>query len=316
MRAAARRPGGVRVTWVAAAAWVLAGAATAPSAVRAQAWLPDKGTFAYTIGYGDLFNKKHYLPSGDEVDVGHTRVKSLAFSVTYAWTDRVALSAGIPVVSSEFHGEHPHAGTKIDDSRYHTTITDFTAELRYQALAAPLALAPYLSLSVPTHSYETLGHAAPGTGLMRYGVGLFAGSSLDPWIPRTYLHGRFGYTYLEPVAEVAHARSNVDLELGYFVTQRFAVRALGSWQEAHGGIDVPVPVTHPLYPYHDQLAAESFLNVGAGASVALTERADVYAAYLTSVRGRNGHKLEDGFSFGVSCRTASRDGNGDKRRLR
>lgn len=294
---------GVPVARWTAAACVLAGAATVPAAGHAQAWLSEKGTLSYTLGYGDVFNKKHYLPDGGELDVGHTRVKSLAVSFTYALTDRLALSAGIPLVSSEYHGERPHVETAIDDSDYHTTLTDFSVELRFQAFAEPWALAPYVALAVPSHSYETLGHAAPGQGLMRYAAGFFAGKSLDPWIPRTYLHGRYGYTYLEPVAGIEHARSNLDLEIGYFVTPRLAVRALGLWQEAHGGIDVPVPRTDPLYPYHDQLGAESFVNVGGGASFSLTATVDVYATYLTSVRGRNGHKLDDGFGVGVSVRS-------------
>lgn len=299
MKRPGRRPGGVPCA-LSAVACALASAAAAPSALRAQAWLSEKGTFSYTIGYGDVFNEMHYLPTGAEVDVGHTRIRSLALGLTYTFTDRFEVSAGIPLVSSEYHGHRPHVETTIDDSSYHTTLTDYTVELRFQALEAPVALAPYIAVSAPSHSYETLGHAAPGTGLMKYSAGFFAGLTLHPWVPRTYLHGRASYTYLEPVAGVDHARTNVDLELGYFVSPRFAVRALGSLQEAHGGIDVPIPITHPLYQYHDQLGAESFLHVGAGVSFAFTEQVGVYATYLTSTRGRNGHKLEDGVSAGVS----------------
>ena len=300
---AARRCGGVphralRVTAQLAVVCALVSAATASTA-RGQAWLPDKGSLGYTIGYADRTNKKHYLPSGDELDVGHTRTKILNVSVTYAFTNRLALSAGIPLVSAEYHGPRPHPGTHTDDSSYHTTFTDYRLDLRWQALTEPVAVAPFLSLTVPSHDYETLGHAAPGNGLMRYGAGFFAAKSLHRWIPRTYLHGRAGYTYLEPVAGVEHGRTNVDLEVGYFVTTRVAVRALGAWQEAHGGIEVPIPASHPLFRYHDQLGAESYLNVGAGGSWSVAEHVEIYAAYLTSLRGRNGHKLEDGFSLGV-----------------
>jgi hypothetical protein len=284
-----------------ATAFAVAAAAAAPPA-DGQAWLPERGTIAYVVVYGDLFNEEHYLPSGDEIDVGHTRSRSLAVGVSYAFTDRIAFGASIPLVSAEYHGPRPHAGTDADDSRYHTTLTDFRFDLRFQALADPLALAPYLALTVPSHSYETLGHATPGSGLMRYEAGFFAGKSLDLWIPRTYVQGRYAYTYLEPVAGVEHARSNVDLELGYFVTPRFALRALGAWQEAHGGIDVPVPLTHPLFRYHDQLGAESFFNLGGGGSISLADRVDFYLVYMTGIRGRNGHKVEDAFTAGVGYR--------------
>ena len=296
--AAQRRSGVPRLELAVALGCALVGVATVPPA-RGQAWLPEKGSLGYTLDYSDLFSKKHYLPSGDEQDVGHTRTKVLTGSFTYAFTDRLAMSAAIPLVRAAYHGPRPHVGTDADDGHQHTTFTDYRLELRWQASAEPVAVAPYLSLTVPSHSYETLGHAAPGKGLMSYSAGFFAGKSLHRWIPRTYLHGRVGYTYLEPVAGVEHGRTNVDLELGYFATERVALRALGAWQQAHGGIDVPIPRTHPLFRYHDQLGAESFLNVGAGGSWSLTQNLEVYAAYLTSLRGRNGHKLDSGFSLGV-----------------
>jgi hypothetical protein len=304
MRAtAAARFGGSPLLVGLTATLAVAIVAAAPPALG-QAWLPERGSLSYVLSYGDLFNEEHYLPSGDEVDVGHTRSRSLAAGVVYAFSDRLSFGASIPLVSAEYHGPRPHAGTDVDDSRYRTTLTDFRFDLRFQALADPVALAPYLALTVPSRSYETLGHAAPGSGLMRYEAGFFAGKSLDPWIARTYLQGRYGYTYLEPVAGVEHARSNVDLELGYFVTPRVAVRALGSWQDAHGGIEVPIPRSHPLFRYHDQLGAESFLNLGGGASISLTERVDAFVVYMTGVRGRNGHKVEDAFTLGASYRVA------------
>src|SRR5882672_8124076 len=41
---------------------------------RAQAWLPDAGTLSLSVVHSDIENNKHYLPNGDEIDVGHTRV--------------------------------------------------------------------------------------------------------------------------------------------------------------------------------------------------------------------------------------------------
>jgi hypothetical protein len=102
------------------------------------------------------------------------------------------------------------------------------------------------------------------------------------------------------VAGIKHDRTNIDLEVGYFISNRWSVRALGFWQLAHGGVDVPMPPSNPLYPYHDQLAAESFTNVGLGAAFAASDSISIWATGLTSVSGENGHKLDQGFTFGVS----------------
>ncbi|MFO1375766.1 MAG: hypothetical protein U1F14_01995 [Steroidobacteraceae bacterium] len=273
---------------------------------RAQAWLPEQGEWSYTLSYNDIFNKKHYLPDGSEVDVGHTRSKTVGLSVTWAPTDRLMLAAGIPFVRTEYHGPRPHVGTDVDDGHGQSTVTDLRLELHWQALRAPLALAPYVAAVIPTHDYEVLGHAAPGRGLHEYWVGFFAGKSLDAWLPRTYVQVRCNYAFVQEVVGIAHDRSNLDVELGYFFNPRLAVQAIGSWQWTHGGIDVPVPPSHPLYRYHDQLADDEFLNVGGGVVWFATAAASFYVNYTTSVRGRNGHKLDQGLNWGITYRPGAR----------
>jgi hypothetical protein len=79
-----------------------------------------------------------------------------------------------------------------------------------------------------------------------------------------------------------------------------SLRALLFGQETHGGIDVPIPQSNPLFPYHDQLAAESFLNVGTGASYELSPNLSLFGLYVTSIKGTNGHKLGRNITFGIS----------------
>jgi hypothetical protein len=270
-----------------------------PLGAQAQAWLPPQGSLDFSLQYNDVLNKKHYLPDGSEFDAGHTRSHNLGLSVSWSPSDRFMLSVGIPYVRSEYHGSRPHVGTEIDDGDSHSTFTDVRAELHFQAMQAPVALAPYVAIVKPAHSYATLGHAAPGRGLDEYWVGLFAGKSLDRWIPETFVQLRYNYAFVDKVAGIAHDRSNADLEVGYFVTPRWMAKATLSWQDTHGGIDVPVPPSHPLYLYHDQLARESFVQVGGGIAWFPDERFGLYAGYTTSLRGRNGHKVDHGVNLGI-----------------
>ena len=48
--------------------------------------------------YVDALSKKHFLPDGSEIDVGHTRSQTLALSASYAVSDRISLMASLPWV--------------------------------------------------------------------------------------------------------------------------------------------------------------------------------------------------------------------------
>lgn len=182
--------------------------------------------------------------------------------------------------------------------RYHGSITDIHLALHYQAVEEPFAFAPYTAIVIPLRDYETLGHAAHGRGLEEFWLGFYAGKSLDPWIRGTYIQARYNYAFVEKVAGISHDRSNADLEIGWFMTPEWSIRALFSAVETHGGIPVPIPPTHPLFEFHDQLAAESLRNVGAGLSWSISDSADVYVLYSQSVRGKSAHKLDHGVTLG------------------
>jgi len=197
-------------------------------------------------------------------------------------------------------GGHDHP---IDDGTWHATITDLQFTVNYQVADGAFGFAPYVGAVVPTHDYTTFGHSAPGRGLNEYWVGAYAGFSLNEWIPRTYVQLRGNYAFVEEVLGISHDRINATLEVGYFFNPSWNVRAIVSEQWTDGGINVPVPLTDPRFPYHDQLAAEEFVNVGFGGTWVIDERMSVFALYMEGIEGTNAHKVEHrvtlGFSFGV-----------------
>lgn len=278
-----------------------------PAVSHAQAWLPPEGSLILSLDYTDMLNKKHYTASGDEVDVGHTDSQVMSISALYSLSDRFLLKAGLPYVKTRYRG--PGLGghdTEIDNGSWHGTFTDLQLSLHYQVTNGPVALAPYIGAIIPTNDYVTQGHAAPGRGVNEYWLGFYAGTSLNEWIPRTYVQARYNYAWVEKVAGVSHDRSNVDLEIGYFLNPDWSVRVLGAWQDTHGGIDVPVPVTSPLFPYHDALASESFLNLGGGVSWAINDRVAAYGLYMQALHGKNAHKVDHRVSVGVSYSLGNR----------
>jgi Putative MetA-pathway of phenol degradation len=282
------------VRWLGACIAALLGANAS-----AQAWLPAKGSVNVGFVFNDTFNKQHYTSNGDTVDAGHTRVYVDSLTMSYAPTSRVLLAGTLPFVRARYIGRNPHPGSVVDDGRYHSTITDLRLQLHYQLLEEPFAFAPYVGIVIPLHDYPTLGHATPGRGLNEQLVGFYAAKSLDQWLPRTYVQMRYTYAFVEKRAGVSHDRSNADFEIGFFPDPRWSVRALASWQHTHGGIDVPIPVTSPLFPFHDQLVRERYVQIGAGVAWSVTDRLSTYLLYKQSVSGANGHRINDSFIFGV-----------------
>src|SRR6516165_22882 len=148
---------------------------------HAQAWLPSGGSGDVTFSYTDSFVRDHYLSNGDTLDRGHIRFFQYTASGEYSPTDRWMVAASLPLIESKYTGGFPHpsynASTgvygppSVDDGQYHATVTNLRAEVHYQWLLDPVAVAPYVAYVLPTHSYTTVGHAAPGRGLHELWIG-------------------------------------------------------------------------------------------------------------------------------------------------
>ena len=127
--------------------------------------------------------------------------------------------------------------------------------------------------------------------------GCSGSASARTWTPGfqpTYVQARYTYGWVEKVAGVKHDRTNANLEIGTFITPRWSVSAYGSWQWAHGGIDVPIPQIDPLFPFHDRLAADEYFNLGLGTGWSFTPSVTTFLIYSQGVHGKNGHKIEPG----------------------
>jgi opacity protein-like surface antigen len=276
------------------------------SPALAQAWLPPKGEAWFSAGYGNIFSTKHYFGTvnpgeGSTIDVGHTRGNSIAFQLGYALSDRFSFSVGLPYEIYKYYGPAPHP-TVQDDGQYHGTWQDYHFNLAYQLVRGNAAVAPFVTVVIPSHDYEFFAHAAPGKDLREYRLGLAAGSRLDRLLADSYVEAGYSYAFVEKVQGVHHDRSDFGLELGYFLTPEMRARVLGSGYYTHGGLVFHTPFDLPpsLLPYHDQVGHSSQINVGGGLSYALSGSTEVYAIYAQSVYGRDGHKVDNGLNFGVT----------------
>jgi hypothetical protein len=277
------------------------------SSALAQAWLAPKGEASFGTAYQNIYTRDHLFSEGQEFDGGRIRMNMVVFGVSYSFSDRLATSASIPYVSARYDGKAPHS-TAIDNGDYHSGFTDLRLDLRYNFLREPAVVTPFVSAIIPTRDYPTFAHAAPSQGLKQYLVGVTIGRRLDPVLEAGFAQLRYSYAFAEKVLGVSHDRSNVDLEIGYFLSPSLGVSATGSYQQTHGGIDLPVPGTAaaaafrrtPYFVHHDQLARSDFLNLGGVVSYALSGTVDLFASYQSTVWGKNIHAVQPGLAFGMS----------------
>jgi len=277
------------------------------SSALAQAWLAPKGEASFGAAYQNIYTRDHLFSEGEEYDGGRIRMNMAVFGLTYSFTDRLAAGASVPYVSARYDGRSPHA-TSVDNGSYHSGFTDLRLDLRYNLWREPAVITPFVSAIIPTRDYPTFAHAALSSGLEQYLVGVSVGRRLDPILEAGFAQLRYSYAFAEEVLGVSHDRSNVDLEIGYFLSPSLGVSAIASYQRTHGGIELPLPGTPeaaafrqtPYYVHHDQLAQSNFLNVGGIVSYALTGTVDVFASYQTMVWGRSVHAIQPGLAIGMS----------------
>jgi hypothetical protein len=293
---------------MALAALVLACAVPATS--FAQAWLPARGEGSVSIGVQIFHVRWHLEFDGSEQEEADLRIKNVTTEATYGLTDRIALDFGIPYVASRFAAvAHPcpepvlgylpcafPESEAIDSGKYYGTLQDFRLNVRYAMWSRGLALTPSLAVVVPSHAYETHGHAAPGRHLRELGLGLNAGRPL-PRVPNSYVHASYVYTLAQRLVhkdlDLRVNRSNAEYEVGHQFTPALTVRGFGSWQRTHGGLEW----TDDLVPgsaheeIHDQAARASYWRLGAGVVYSLNESLDINVSILTTMSGKNTHKV-------------------------
>ena len=228
------------------------------------------------------------------------RTYTYGLAVAYSPTDRLMLDGRAALRHDPVLGERPHP-TEVDDGHEHSTLTDLRVSLHYQWLERPVALAPYVHSSRRSRTTRRWVMRRPGRGLNETWVGFGIGKNLDDWLPRTYVQGRVNYAFVEEVADVAHDRSNYDLEIGYFITPQWSVRrARASGRSRTAGWTCRCPRAIRCIRTTTSWPRRVTRNVGSAPRLPRRRSCRMYATYLTSIRGRNGHKLDQSVTVGIS----------------
>lgn len=295
--------------------------ANAPPA-HAQLYVPAKGQGTISATGQVVTDHYHLDWQGNDVDAGKIETHSLQLKFDYGLSDRFALSVAVPYLRKQYRGNRPHNDTLLDppgkheghvhpeydyefldDGRFHGHWQDPAIALRYRWREAPVALTPFVSYAWPSHDYTFYAHAAPGTRQTRLAVGSFFGRRFAPPWQNTYLQGYYSYTFVEEVLDINVDYSTLNLELGYFFSERWAGRVHATYRKTHGGLDHPIdfrPVTDTDREFnHDRIQRIDYLNLGLGGTYVLSENYTLSLDWMTTAWGENGHKIHNAVTLGL-----------------
>ena len=281
-------------------------------AVHAQAWVPPDGEGTVTLNYQNYYITGHFNVQGERTPNGATHAKSIIAELQYGLTDTFALAVNLPFVASKYTGPRPSYFVgpfetfpgPLDDGTYHGAFQDVRVEVRRSSAVGPIAVAPFVALSLPTHEYQTVGEAVPGRHRRELQVGANAGVVFDRVVQGAYLHTRYTYTTAEREQNLPYRRSNVDLEAGAAAGSHVALRALASWQFAH---DAPtLQQLAPIWRIHDRFIVPNFFNLGGGVALDLSRSTELHALWVATLSGRGGAHIARMLSVGASWRFGGR----------
>jgi hypothetical protein len=275
------------------------------ASLSAQAWLPQKGDGSVSLGVQTISVLGHFGPGGTKLPLGKSRATNLLFGLSYSLTDRFTAEVSLPLVITKFTANRTDltfgipfvVPAPIDDGSSHSTFQDFHIDLRYNVLRdsrhralRDLAVTPFFSFIVPSHSYAYRGESAFGRDLREYVLGISAGRLLSPLLRKAYVQGQYSYAFVQKANDIPLNHSNVDIELGYFLPHSLSVRGFGSWLHTHGGLSITEVLANPqLIPIHDRLLSTDYWHLGTGASYSLTRSVDLSFSYVSYLTGSNTH---------------------------
>ena len=258
-----------------------------PSLVSGQAWLSPKGEGTVALSYQNMFVSNHAYEDSDAHDIGHILSHVLTLDVDYSLTGKLAVRVAIPFVDGRYYGAKPHQLPE-DNGLYHSTFQDFTTDVRYRLIKRRAVVTPFFRAVVPSNNYAYLAHSAAGRDQREYHLGTNFGRRLNPLIPKAYIQVQYSYAFVERVLGIAPNRSNIEVQPGYFLTRRTSLLATGQYVYTHSGLDLNYSLFHAglsgdQWIHHDQIAKTSLLDLGGGASFAITPSWQMFLTVAHSV---------------------------------
>ena len=300
-----------------------------PVSATGQAWLSPQGDGTVSLIYQNNIERLHTFSDGRTKDRGHTYFDAVILNTDYSITSRLAFSISLPYIDAKYVGPFPHLEVRgqsntavaLDNGDFHGGFQDFRFNLRY-ALTTTSAwkVVPLFQVTLPSHAYPTLGHAAIGFNEHEYRVGASVGRRLDPILPKAFLQAQYAFGMTSEVAAgIAPKRSYGELQLGYLLSRRISLQGSSVLTYSHNGIDFDYnlfPNNLPVEQYlnHDRIARGKLLDASGSIAYQANESTNVFLSFGHSFYGTNGHLrflvTTVGFTKAFSTRRRCEDASG------
>ena len=278
-------------------------AIAAPMVVSGQAWLAPRGEGVMTVLYQNDIERLHALGDGRTRDSGHTTLDAVYLETDFSLTDRLAVKVSVPFIDGKYVGSKPHllvrgepdTAVALDNGNYHGGLQDFRFQVRYALTDRAFKVAPFFSASLPSHDYQTFGHAATGVHETEYRVGVAVGRRLNPLLPKAFVQGQYAFGMSPLVAAgVAPKRSYGEAQLGYLLSRRVSIQGSSVLLYSHNGIDFdydlyPNNLTVEQYLNHDRISRSKLLDAAGSISYRVSPSMSLFASVGHSFWGTNGH---------------------------
>jgi len=261
-----------------------------------------------SLGYQFVKVDGFALQGGTTAFVGKLESHSALLEVDWLLGERLELQVGLPYIKRQWVGGRMHNPTPcqpgqvsgcltvphpeaefIDDGLFHGNWQDWSLGLTYHVEAGSFQLEPLVRLYLPSHDYSHFGQAATGPNRLR----LELGADLAKQLAFSNFYYRVGYSYelWEKTLGIDASKNKARVELGYFLSPRWAVRALAFGQYGKGRYDIPLPPvgsrTDETWYQHDRFLRHNHAHAGAGAAFTFWEVYSVSLDVITMVWGQS-----------------------------
>lgn len=241
-----------------------------------------RGHGTVSISYQNTYINGMFLPvPGGKAPIGTVRIQSLTFDLDYFLADRWSGHLGIPFIEGRYGGDAPHCittappqcqgavvptqphpeSTFLDDGSYHGTWQDWNLGVAYHGNVGDYLWTPSITATVPSHRYTFFAQSAPGQGLWKVEFALDLAHQLE--FSNLYYRIRLGHVFAEKTLGQSIDHNKLDLELGYFVSDAWTVKAFATGKKGDGYTGDYDPTTE-LWYHHDQRAEHNYATIGAG----------------------------------------------------
>jgi hypothetical protein len=263
----------------------------------------SKGHGSVSIGYQNTYVNGQFLPvPGGKAPIGYVRVQSVSFDVNYFFADRWSAQLGIPYVEGRYRGPAPHCITTappqcqgqvvptqphpqsrfLDDGSYHGAWQDWNVGVAYHGNIDDYLLTPTVIAYLPSHDYTFFANSAVGQDVRKLELALDLAHQLE--LSNFYYRARAGHVFAEKTLGQSIDYNKLDLELGYFIDERWTAKVFGSGKKGHGFTGRYDQTTEEWYR-HDQRAKHNYVNVGAGLDLHTGDKYTVSATVQRLVWG-------------------------------